>query len=65
MENNQHMSRLNCLQILNIRTHSVHKLFWNEVFNFACGELLQHLSLVSLSNFHGDILFEFRPMDLS
>ena len=35
----------------NIGTHSVHELFWNKVFYFACRELLQRLSLVSLAIF--------------
>ena len=49
---------------INIGTPSVHELFWNEVFYFACGEILQRLSLVSLIIFHAQIIFEFRPTDL-
>ena len=45
-------------ETVNIGTHSVHELFWNEVFRF-CMQRIIAASLLSLtSNFHAQILLE-------
>ena len=57
----------NGLHNRNIGTHSVHELFWNEVFRF-CMWWIIAASLLSLtSNFHAQILLEieFTLTDLS
>ena len=44
--------------ILNIGTHSVHELFWNEVFRFCMRRIIAASLLSVTSNFHAQILLE-------